>query len=261
MYYSNKLREKLSSGSLLYGTHIFCGSPSLTECIAMIGFDIMWIDMEHTAIGIEILQNNLIAARAGGTPAMVRIPWNDKILAKPVLDMGPDCILFPNVRTPDEAKAAAAACEYPPYGERGYGPLRALDYGAVEPLEYVTGIHRQMLRFIQIEDIAAVECLDDIVEVKGIDGYIVGPNDLSASLGHLGDTSNPEMMPVYDRISKIMKKHGKVFGVSVGYDPVTISQWRERGAKMIFSGSDVSYVYEGAASMLKKLCCDKNGDK
>ena len=90
MYNIENLNKKAQNGEVIYGSHVFCGAPSLTECMAQTGFDVLWIDMEHTAIGIESLQNNLIAARAGGTPSFVRIPWNDMVLAKPVIDMGPE---------------------------------------------------------------------------------------------------------------------------------------------------------------------------
>lgn len=248
-----ELNQKLANGKILYGTHVFCGAPPLTECLAQIGFDLLWIDMEHTAIGIESLQNNLIAARAGGTPAIVRIPWNDKVLAKPVLDMGPDGIIFPNIRTADEARAAVSACEYPPKGERGYGPLRALDYNGISKVDYVDRIYRRMWRILQIEHIDAVNNLEKIVEVEGVDGYIIGPNDLSASVGHIGRTAHPDMLPIYDRIGEVMRKYGKLFGVSLGYDRDIMSEWLERGAKMIFAGNDVGYVFDGASNLLREL--------
>ncbi len=246
-------REKAEKGKLLYGSHVFYGAPALTECMAQIGYDMLWIDMEHTAMTLDKVQDNLIAARAGGTPAFVRIPWNDKVLAKPVLDMGPDGIIFPYIRTVEDAKAAVRACEYPPNGDRGYGPLRALDYGAIAPIDYVKKEYRHMLRILQIEHIDAVDHLEAIVQIEGIDAYVVGPNDLSGSLGHMGEPHHPDMMPVYDRIGQVMQKYGKLFGVSVGSNDTVIRQWIDRGAGMIFVGSDVWYVYEGAAANLHHL--------
>ena len=151
MYNFGRIEKKIKNGGTLFGTHVFCGAPPLTEAISLAGFDMIWIDMEHTAIGIESLQNNLIAARAGGTPAFVRIPWNDKVLAKPVIDMGPEGIIFPYIRSADDARAAVASCEYPPAGERGYGPLRALDYGRITQTDFVDAVYRKMWRIIQIE--------------------------------------------------------------------------------------------------------------
>ncbi len=247
------LRQKAENGGMLYGSHIFCGAPPLTECMAQIGYDMLWIDMEHTAITTDKVLENLIAARAGGTPAFVRIPWNDKVLAKPILDMGPEGIIFPYIRTAADAQAAVQACEYPPYGERGYGPLRALDYGAIPPISYVKTEYRHMWRILQIEHIDAVENLEEILQVEGIDAYVVGPNDLSGSLGHMGEPTHPKMQPVYDRIGQVMQKHGKLYGVSVGPDYAVIQQWIDRGARMIFAGADTGYVYTGAAANLHAL--------
>lgn len=253
MYNFGRIEEKLKKGETVYGSHIFCGEPSLTEAMSEIGFDVLWIDMEHTAIGIESLQNNLIAARAGGTPAFVRIPWNDKVLAKPVIDMGPEGIIFPYIRTAEDARNAVAACEYPPKGERGYGPLRALDYGGITQVDFVDRIYRKMWRIVQIEHIDAVNNLEEIVNVDGIDAFVVGPNDLSGSVGHIGRVTHPDMMPIYDRIGEVMRKYNKVFGVSMGFVPEVIEQWKRRGAQIIFAGNDVGYVYEGATAVLKGL--------
>ena len=247
---TDKLREKLAGNTVLFGTHIFCGDACLTECMAMAGYDILWIDTEHTAIDRRSLLNCLISARSGGTPSMVRIPWNDPILAKPVLDMGPDILLFPNIRTEAEARKAVCACEYPPKGVRGFGPQRALEYGRISQADYVLHTHRRMLRFIQIEDITAVKNLESISSVDGIDGYIVGPNDLSASLGHLDDPLHPEMIPIYDKIGEFFCRNGKIFGASFGYNTEVVKAWKARGAKILFCGSDIGHIYEGASRTL-----------
>ena len=253
MYNIENLNKKAQNGEVIYGFHVFCGAPSLTECMAQTGFDVLWIDMEHTAIGIESLQNNLIAARAGGTPSFVRIPWNDMVLAKPVIDMGPEGIIFPYIRSAEDARRAVEACEYPPRGVRGYGPLRALDYGSIPQVEFVDHTYRKMWRILQIEHIDAVEHLEEIVQVEGIDAYIVGPNDLSGSVGHIGRVTHPDMMPIYDRIGEVMKKYNKLFGVSMGFVPEVIDQWLARGARMIFAGNDAGYVHDGAADVLRGL--------
>ncbi len=257
-----KLREKAAQGEILYGSHIFCGAPALTECMAQTGYDMLWIDMEHTAITTDRVLDNLIAARAGGTPAFVRIPWNDKVLAKPILDMGAEGIIFPYIRTVDDARNAVAACEYPPYGERGYGPLRALDYGAISPAAYVEKEYRHMWRILQIEHMDAVEALEEIVQVDGVDAYVVGPNDLSGSMGHMGHPDHPDMTPVYDRIGQVMGKYDKLFGVSTSPRENVVREWLARGARMIFTGADTGYVYEGAAANLRQMqkICERKGE-
>ncbi len=243
---ATSVTDRLRDGDVLIGTHIFAGMPILTEAVAQIDFDLLWIDMEHTAIGIESAVSNMIAAKAGGTTAWVRIPWNDPVRAKPVLDMGAEGIIFPYIRTAEEAKLAVAACYYPPEGIRGYGPLRALDYGAIPQMEYVTGTYRTCLRVVQIEHIDAVRNLREIAMVEGIDAFIVGPNDLSGSVGKIGMIKDPELMDLYREIGAVVSELGKPFGVSTGNDPEFLQFWRSIGATILFVGSDVGYVYEGA---------------
>jgi len=242
----NNIKNKLINGRTIYGSHIFAGMPIFTEAMAQSGFDVLWIDMEHTGIGIESLVNNLIAAKAGGTPAWVRIPWNDPVRAKPVLDMGADGIIFPYVKTREEAELAAASCSYPPEGIRGYGPLRALEYGRLTQMEYVNKTYRECLRIIQIEHIDAVKNLREIVSVDGIDGFIVGPNDLSGSVGRIGEVKHPELYELYEEIGRIIRESGKPFGVSTGCDREFLSYWKSIGATILFAGNDVGYVHEGA---------------
>lgn len=251
MFFYDKVKAKLDAGEILLGTHVFAGVPMLTEAMASVGFDMLWIDMEHDAIDKAAVLNNLIAARAGGTAAVVRIEWNDLVLAKPILDMGPDGIIFPYIRTIEEAKAAISACLYPPKGERGYGPLRALQYGKRTPMQYTHEDYKKLLKMIQIEHIDAVNCLEEMAKIEDIDAFIIGMNDLSGSMGHIGDPLNPEMMPIYQKICDTLRGK-KPFGVAMDCNPKMIAWWTQRGAQMIFSGHDVAYVYSGACEVLAK---------
>ena len=250
---NDDLKRKLRDKSIIYGSHVFAGMPMLTEAMAQTGFDVLWLDMEHTGIGIESLVNNLIAARAGGTPAWVRIPWNDPVRAKPVLDMGADGIIFPYVRTREEAELAAASCSYPPEGIRGYGPLRALDYGRITQAEFVAKTFRECLRIVQIEHIDAVKNLREIVRVDGIDAFIVGPNDLSGSVGRIGEVKHPALYELYEEIGRVMREEGRPFGVSTGCDREFLEYWKSIGASILFAGNDVGYVHEGAVRAYELL--------
>ena len=123
------LKEKLQDCEEIAGMHVSLGDACVSELLAGVGFDFLWIDTEHTAIDYQALQNHLIAARAGGTSTLVRIPENNKVLVKRVLEMGPTGIIFPMINTAEEAETAMKSCLYPPYGIRGYGPIRAVSYG------------------------------------------------------------------------------------------------------------------------------------
>ena len=131
------LAQKMKENQLISGTVIACGNPLITEMVAQCGFDVLWMDMEHSAIDIESLVLNLMAARSGGTPVWVRVPWNDPVRVKPVLDMGADGIIFPFIRTLEDAQLAVASCTYPPEGIRCWGPLRSADYGSILILYHI----------------------------------------------------------------------------------------------------------------------------
>ena len=243
----------IKTKKVLFGTHIFCGLPMLTEAVSQLGYDMVWIDMEHTPIDKWQIINNLIAVRAGGSKAYVRIPWNEPVLAKPILDMGPDGIIFPYIRSAEDAKRAVRACEYPPYGERGFGPMRASNYGAIAPNDFVRHKYRDTKRIIQIEHIDAVNGIDNILNVTGIDGFIIGPNDLSGSCGHIGNPNHPDMQPIYDHLCRKLFDAGVLFGVSMGYRPNELQRWLERGVGMLFTGTDISAVTTTARNILNEL--------
>ncbi|MGI5898378.1 MAG: HpcH/HpaI aldolase family protein [Christensenellales bacterium] len=240
------LRNKLAAGEMIIGTHIFCGSPMLTELMASMDYDIVWIDMEHAPLDRMDVLNNVIAVRAGGACSLVRITWNSPALAKPILDMGPDILLFPNILDLTDAKRAVSACEYPPKGIRGYGPQRAAGFGEFSQKEYLLGKAGKMLRAVQIENMGAVADIEAIAELEGIDLFIVGPNDLSGSAGMLGAIDAPEMIAIYDALAAKLVRAGRPFGVSLGYDPQALGQWMERGAQVLFAGYDCGYVRDGA---------------
>lgn len=247
------LDRKLAAGETVRGTLVSLGHPAVTECIAEAGYDVIWIDTEHTAIDNESVLNNLIAARAGGTPAWVRLRWNDPVLAKPILDMGADGIIFPYVRTAEEARLAVASCAYPPAGIRGYGPLRALDYGAISQAEYVTDTYKRCKKIIQLEHIDAVENLSEIVKVEGIDGFVIGPNDLSGSLGLIGQVEHEKCREVYEKMTAILRDSKIPFGVATYASPEWLDYWKRLGATVFFCGADWNFLFDGARSMLNKL--------
>ena len=132
---------------------------------------------------------------------------------------------------------------------RGWGHQRAADYGAVSQKDFSEKLYRKTLRIIQIEHIDAVNNLESILSVDGIDGFVVGQNDLSASVGHLDDPNGEEMQPVYDRIGKILAPTGKLFGVSMAPIESCLKKWLSRGANCLFCGTDIDYIHTGAADV------------
>lgn len=255
------LRQKLDNQQTALGTHICMNEPVLTEILGHIGFDYLWIDTEHTTIGLEKLEQHLIAARAGGVSALVRVPWNDPVRLKPVLEMGPDGIIIPMVNSREEAIAAVRACLYPPKGIRGYGPKYASRFGMVPMEQYLETVARDTMRFIQIEHIDAVNDLEQIVQVPEIDGFIIGPCDLAASMNHLHEVECPEMDRVFRRIIQTVHSAGKPVGVSYGLcSEEVIQRWIDRGVDMISLASESDFVIAGAKTLLQsmKMCSSKD---
>lgn len=253
----NKFLEKIKNGKTAVGTHAQLGSQPIMEMFGIAGFDAVWIDTEHTAIDRQDLLNSIIALNGYRTAAIVRIPWNDPVLAKPVLEMGVDGIIFPYVRSAQDVEQAMESCIYPPHGIRGFGPIRANKYGMMGSQEYFDTYLDDTFRIVQIEHVDAVRCIDDILKVKYLSGIVLGPNDLSGSLGVLGQADHPDVQKCFDIVAEAAKKAGIPFGVSTGYSVGSgggnLKQWTDRGANYIFVGSDVSYAMSGAAATYEEV--------
>src|SRR6185369_13551249 len=152
---AKKMREKIARGQVCYGSYISCTDPVVTEALSSFN-DFFWIDAEHNALSLETIQLHLMATRGSDAAAIVRVPWNDPVLIKPVLDIGADGIIVPFVRTADDVRRAVAACRYPPDGIRGFGPRRASGYGRLGGPEYCRLANESLIVVVQIEHIDAV---------------------------------------------------------------------------------------------------------
>jgi len=248
------LLAKMKNDPPVIGTHVNTSDISVAEQMGVLGFEFVWIEGEHSPLDKQSILGHMIACRAGNTAAFVRIPWNDPVLAKPILEMGPDGIVFPFICTAQEARAAVAACRYPPKGIRGYGPRRANRYGTVPNAEYIAGVDDSFLKIMQIEHIDAVNNLEEILAVEGVDTIVAGPNDLSGSLGLLGQTRHPDVLKPLDRIAEKCNKAGMPFGVSMGgVDKASISEWLRRGARWVSAGNETSFINQAGAETLKAI--------
>lgn len=243
----NKLKEKLSKGEVCFGTHISLNDPSITELIGNIGFDYLWIDTEHSSIGLNCLQQHLIAARAAGVSAIVRVPCVDQVRVKPVLEMGPDGIIFPQANSYELAKIALEACMYPPKGNRGFGPRRAIQFGRVPLDEYYRTIDAELMRILQIENIHAVEDIQKMATLEGVDAFIIGPCDLAASMGYFNHLRHPDVIAAIKHVEQVVHAAGIPLGVSYGactYEDIEF--WRDIGVDMISLAADTDHLLHGA---------------
>ena len=256
---ANRLREMYRRGEFIRGIHVQIGNPMITELLAMVGFDAIWIDTEHTGMTTQEVLPNLIAiATSQKTASIVRIPWNDPVMAKPILEMGADGMVFPMVMNAEEAKKAIASCLYPPEGIRGFGPVRAVNYGLLDATEYVRKISKDdIFKIIQIEHINAVNDIENIIKVPGIDAFVIGAMDLSASLGVLPESTHPKVKEAVRHVQAKAKEAKIPLGFSGGYNAGTntgLEYWLdELKLDFIFAGSDLSLITNGAKKTYETL--------
>ena len=237
------LKQKIKNGKKTIGMHVNLSDITIGRMAGLAGYDFIWVDFEHSYMNFESLLGQIIAIQAGGTPVIVRVPQNDLTSTKKIIEMGPDGIIFPMVHNAAEAEALLDMTLYPPYGNRGFGPMNAIGYGFSDAKQFVTSNHRDMCRFIQIEHREAVEDLDNIAKLDFIDGYIFGPNDLSGSVGQLLDVFEPDTTELIKRAVATLRKHGKYIGLSTGdISESTIRHWHDMDVDMLSVGADYDFV-------------------
>ncbi len=229
-----KFKTKMASGRACVGSVITMSDPITSELSADCGMDFTWIDAEHGPFSLENIQGHIMALRGTGCAPLVRVAWNDYATIKPVLDLTPAGIIIPMVNSAEEALEAVVSCKYPPQGRRGCGVRRGTGYGSVPFEKYLQIADSEPMVIVQIEHIDAVSNLDAILEVPGIDSICVGPNDLSGSIGKLGQTSDPEVVQIIEEICRKTRESGLLLGTaSAPYDT-----WVKRGVNWIAMTSD-----------------------
>ncbi len=252
----NPLREKLTSQPMLFGTHVSLGSAAVCDILGNVGFDYIWIDMEHTTLTCEQVYVHIQMARARGTAAIVRVPVDDYVTLKRILEIGPDGIVFPMVRDAAHARQLLQYTCYPPRGTRGFGPRAAIRYGMSDVNEYIEKGSMELCRFVQIETRSAYEDLDAILAEELVDGVVIGPCDLAGQYGKLTDTMNEEMLRRVADIAARARAAGKRAGFSVGdSDRETLSKWLSLGLDMISAGADTTSLWFCARETLHNLQC------
>jgi 2-keto-3-deoxy-L-rhamnonate aldolase RhmA len=231
----------LRTGEPVAGSWISIGHPQVAEITSLLGFDFAVIDTEHTPNGLETVESLVRAVECGESTAIVRVPWNDPVRIKRALDVGATGLLIPMVETEDEARAAVEAMRYPPDGIRGMASSRASEYG-LRFEEYVETANEALLTILQIETERGVTNAADIAAVEGVDALLIGPADLSASLGSLADRDDTT---VTDAIDTVLDDSD----VPVGTLAVTnddIGRWVEQGFDFVIVGIDTKYLVRSA---------------
>lgn len=242
--YSNisRIKEKILKVELSIGSGFTYNDPEVAETMCETGIDFVWIDGEHGPLDKRNINLTIMAVISKGVAPFVRVSWNDPVLVKPILEMGPAAIIFPFIKTVEDAKLAVSSCKYPPQGIRGFGPRRANYYSTMENREYLELAKSEPWVILQIEHIDGVNNLEEILRVDGVDSIVVGSNDLSASIGLLGQVRHPEVIKLLDKISKVCNNAKIPFGAAVGSNSEdNISDWIKR--KVNWLAVDVDYIF------------------
>ena len=242
----NRLKERLRLGHPSLGCWLHLASPIAAEVVAQAGYDAVVIDHEH---GPGDLYNGILQMQAAsGTAAttILRVPWNDPVYIKRALDTGAEGIIVPSVQNAAEARAAVAACRYPPEGIRGFANqvTRSAEYGArVE--EYLAGLPERLIVICQIESPTAVRNIGEIAAVEGVDMLFIGPSDLAASAGHVGHPDDPAVLALIEEAIAATKAAGRALG-SIPLPGRRVEAMLAGPFDFVISASDVALLRLGA---------------
>jgi 4-hydroxy-2-oxoheptanedioate aldolase len=247
----NTFKHALAEGRQQIGLWSSLSSNYTVEIIAGAGYDWILLDMEHSPNDLESLLSQLQAAAPYPTHSVVRVPWNDAVTIKRVLDAGAQSLLIPYVSTVAEAKAAVAATRYPPTGIRGVaGTTRASRFGRVQG--YAKKAHEEICVLVQAETKQALDNLEAICAVEGVDGVFIGPADLHASLGYTGETANPAVVPMMEEAMRRIRRAGRAPGFLT---PVEADAKRmlAAGCQFCAVGADTGLLARGAEALRAKF--------
>jgi 2-keto-3-deoxy-L-rhamnonate aldolase RhmA len=233
------------------GTWVMSASPLVAEAIGCAGFDWGVVDMEHTPLDqMEVV--HLLQAIAGTSMLPItRVPWNDTVMVKRVLDAGAQTLMFPFVQTVEEAKKAVAAAKYPPQGVRGMAAMsRGSRFGTVK--DYFKVANEAVSVIVQIETPEAMSRMTEIAGVEGVDSVFIGPGDLSGAMGHVGNLMHPEVVALMAEGVKACHAVGKPIG-TVGGTPEAVATYRAAGFDYIGCASDLGLMMRNCVAVLSGI--------
>jgi 4-hydroxy-2-oxoheptanedioate aldolase len=247
----NKFKKAITEGRVQIGLWSSLCSNIGAEVVADAGFDWILLDGEHSPNDVPSTMSQLQALNGGTASPIVRPAWNDAVMIKRILDIGAQSILVPYVQTAHEARSAVAAVRYPPAGIRGVAAsTRANHYGRVD--NYLKLADAEICLLVQVETRSALDELEAIAKVEGVDGVFIGPSDLAASLGHIGNPAHPDVQSALEDAVKRLKAVGKPAGI------LTLNEEEARryigwGYVFVAVGSDIGLLGRGADALAKKF--------
>jgi len=245
-----EFRARLQRGETLLGTMVTLASPSAAEILSGIGFDWLFVDGEHGPLEIGDLLG-ILQAVGGRAACLVRVPEGNEVAIKQVLDLGADGVIVPQCNTAEQAADVVRFARYAPLGVRGVGLARAHGYG-LKFQEYMDTANDCVSVVIQAEHVRAVENIESIVKVPGIDAVLLGPYDLSASLGQTGNLDHPDVVAAIDRVTSVCQEAGIPLGY-FGVSAAAVKPFIGRGCTLIVAGVDTLLLGGAARRMLADL--------
>jgi len=249
----NEFKKALFAGKLQIGLWASFGDAYPIEIVASAGFDWLLIDGEHGPNDLRSTLSQLQAVSAYPAHAVVRLPIGDPVLIKQYLDIGAQTLLIPMVETGEQAKQLVAATRYPPLGSRGVASARSSRWGMIS--DYFHHASELICLLVQVETVKGLENLDDLVATEGVDGVFIGPSDLSAALGHLGNPGHPEVIRAIKSAINIIVRAGKSAGV-LTTDTALAQEYIESGVTFCAVGVDTIMLAQAARALARKFKAD-----
>lgn len=245
--FPNRFRQAVIGGERLIGCWSSLGSHIVTEVLGQTGFDWILLDGEHAPNDVLSFIPQLMSLKDSPSTPVVRPQWNDPVLIKRLLDIGFYNFLVPFIESAEDAKKAVAATRYPPEGIRGVSVShRGNHYGTLK--DHLQLINENITVLVQIESSTGVTAIDEICQVKGVDGIFIGPSDLAAGYGHLGDPLHPEVQQAMQKIFDCAKRHGKPVGILTPVEE-DAKRYIQMGATFVAIGSDLGILQKAANSL------------
>ncbi|UPQ90290.1 4-hydroxy-2-oxoheptanedioate aldolase [Vibrio sinaloensis] len=249
---TNRFKQQLSEPQTLWGLWLGLPDTSCAEICGSAGFDWVLIDGEHASFDLTSIKLHLQALAAHSASPIVRAEEANPTLIKRLLDIGAQTLLLPMINTGEQAEQAVRAAYYPPLGERGIGAAlaRASQWNRIP--NYLHQANEQVCVLLQVETKQAIDNIEQIASVDGVDGIFIGPSDLSGSMGHIGNPSHPEVVAAIDHAIEVIQSHGKAVGI-LSLDPKQAQHYAKRRVKFIGAGVDTLLLRAGAETLAQTL--------
>ena len=241
----NDLKAKLQNGEKTVGAWVTIPHPDISEALSTLPFDWFVFDQEHSTLDDQLTQQLMQAMKGKKVTPLIRVAWNDPVLVKKALDTGVYGIIVPWINSREDAIKVVRACKYPPDGIRGCGPRRTI---LLDP-DYLKTVNDEILIIVQIETEEAVDNAEGILSVEGVDAFFVGPFDLSASMGLMGQITHARVQESINRVFEVGKRLGVASGIWQGAG-MEIKERLNEGWQMVALGMDINFLMDGAQNAL-----------